>query len=162
MSAQRIVHLLWNALPSLLAFVFAVWFIANLLIPNSYWIELNHIHVDDADVDQSPQIHLDLDIHRSFVLHWSAQVRRQDNGDAAAFTQLCAAHGDAPMYPGQHFPRVIDVNWWIKPYGCFLPKGTYTLDAQWDWEEYGFHRTMEVHSNIFHIPPDTVHNAASN
>lgn len=151
---RRFFHVLWTALPSALALACFAWFVANLTIPSSYWLELRRVRVDDAEIGVAPLTHMDLTISRPFILHWRTQIRKQDTDDAAIFTLYCGAQGEARMYPNRHYPKVINTDWWIKPNGCEMSKGTYIMDIDWSWEEFGFHRSILVSTNIFHIPPE--------
>ena len=132
----------------------AVWIAWTMLVPVTSYVEIFHIHINDATEGEMPRILFDRAIHRDLEGEWVITVFQAEGG---SFSVLCVDRHNAHFYPGATLKDTLTLRWWVRQSNCpeiaNLAPGSYYVQSRLEWSAGGLARTDSWDSNVFKIMP---------
>lgn len=124
------------------------------LSPASLWFTVEKVQVFDAKIGEVPVMDVERTIHKPFHAEWIVEIQNVTTGKPA-LVQGCPGKGENDYRPQDKLPVGNDLNldWWIWPTKCKLPKGKYRLDTLWNVDPGNGYPIKPVRnsSNVFEI-----------
>ena len=127
--------------------------VPSLWLPDSHWMTFRRLYIHDAAAGAVPDVNMDVDFYRDFVVHWHSIVRQAKSNVGGDFIGVCETEGQAEVSPYRAFPAKIDLDWWMNPKVCNLGVGSYYVETEFSWSPLVGTRTIVVQSNPFKIFP---------
>ena len=127
--------------------------VPSLWLPDSHWMTFRRLYIHDAEAGEVPDVNMDVDFYRDFVVHWHSIVRQAKSNVGGDFIGVCETEGQAEVSPYRAFPPKIDLDWWMNPKVCNLGVGSYYVETEFSWSPLIGTRTIVVQSNPFKIVP---------
>ena len=139
-----------NFIPWIIILVVGYGAIANFtrsIVPNSHFMEIKTMIVNDTRTGVSPILVVERFIKQEFVAEWTVTVREVSD---AGLSVVCVGRGRSHYSPKTLLPNPISLDWWIGHNTCNLTPGRYRLDTS--WEIIGeTNRVIRSNSNIFQV-----------
>lgn len=139
-----------NFIPWIIILVVGYGAIANFtrsIVPNSHFMEIKTMIVNDTRTGVSPILVVERSIKQEFVAEWTVTVREVSD---AGLSVVCVGRGRSHISPKTLLPNPISLDWWIGHNTCNLTPGRYRMDTS--WEIIGeTNRVIRSNSNIFQV-----------
>jgi hypothetical protein len=122
-----------------------------MLVPASWWVEIETFHVEDAWAGEVPRMHVERSVRRAVTGEWNKTVRRVTEG---GLVSVCERTGSTDFMPEALIPDEVDLDWWMSgEVPCEpLAAGYYVVTTVWQLEIPGrLPKELRVVSNTFEV-----------